>query len=97
MSDGLAFTVYVDTAEQADTVVARLQELCRPLGVQPDIRVVDVTSDPRAAEAANVIGTPTVVRESPGPRRRLIGALDDSRRVSMALGIDGWDEGEQSA
>jgi hypothetical protein len=37
------------------------------------------------------------VRESPPPRRRVIGILDDDRRVTVALGIDRWDEGERSA
>lgn len=85
------FTTYVDGQEMARAVTARLSELCDAHGVQPQIRVVDVGEQPQAAEEGNVIGVPTVVRESPRPRRRVIGALDDTRRVSNALGLDMYD------
>ena len=57
------------------------------------MRVVDVTTEPAAAEEANIIGTPTVVLEAPPPRKRLIGQLDDDRRASVALGLDRFDRG----
>jgi hypothetical protein len=34
------------------------------------------------------VGIPTVVREAPAPRRRVIGALEDERRVAEALGLN---------
>lgn len=88
MSGGMRFTVYVDGDEMARAVTARLRELCRMQGVAAQIAVVDVSREPLAAEESNVIGVPTVVREQPTPRRRVIGALDDTRRVTEALGID---------
>ena len=96
MSDQVVFTAYVAGPDQAQAVPARLRELCDPVGVEPQVRVVDVTTEPEAAEAANIIGTPTVVLEKPPPRRRLIGQLDDDRRAAMALGLDRFDGGSSS-
>ena len=84
----MSFTVYVDSDEMARSVTSRLAELCTEHEVHPEVRVVDVAGDPAMAETNNVIGVPTVVRESPAPRRRVIGALEDSRRVAEALGLD---------
>jgi hypothetical protein len=86
-TDGLAFTLYVDGPEQGRHVTRRLIELCRPFGLDPEVSVVEVGDDPDAAERVNIVGTPTVVREAPWPRRRVIGALDDDRRVAEALGL----------
>jgi len=88
MSTPMVFTAYVESAPMGQRVQARLLELCAERDVHAQIRVVDVTADPAAAEAGNVVGIPTVVREQPRPRRRVIGALDDSRRVAEALGLD---------
>jgi hypothetical protein len=88
MSAVMVFTAYVDGAEMGQRVRARLLELSADCDVQAEVRIVDVTAEPAAAEAGNVVGIPTVVREQPRPRRRVIGALDDSRRVAQALGLD---------
>lgn len=53
-----------------------------------DLSVVDVTEDPEAAEAARILTTPTVVRESPAPVRRVTGDLADLERVLFGLGLD---------
>lgn len=87
MSATMTFTIYVDGHEMAVRVEARLRELAAANHVVPQIRVVDVAADPGSAEQGNVIGVPTVVREEPRPRRRVIGALDDDRRVADALGL----------
>src|SRR3954454_18212409 len=88
MSASMVFTAYVDSAEMGLQVRARLLDLCAARDVEADIRVVDVTARPAEAEAVNVVGIPTVVREQPRPRRRVIGALEDTRRVAEALGLD---------
>jgi hypothetical protein len=87
MSAAMTFTIYVDGDVMAARVEDRLRELAAAHHVVPQIRVVDVAADPGAAEQGNVIGVPTVVREEPRPRRRVIGALDDDRRVADALGM----------
>jgi len=88
MSASMVFTAYVDSTEMGRQVRARLLDLCAENDVQADVRIVDVTVEPVEAEAGNVVGIPTVVREQPRPRRRVIGALEDTRRVAEALGLD---------
>jgi hypothetical protein len=93
MTERVQFTAYVAGPDQAKAVNKRLRELCRPVGVEAQVRVIDVTAEPGVAEEANIIGTPTVVLEAPAPRKRLIGQLDDDRRASLALGLDRFDGG----
>ena len=87
MSAAMSFTVYVAGREMETSVTRRLRELCASYEVAPQITVVDVAADPEAAERGNIVGVPTVVRESPRPRHRVIGALDDDRRVAEALAL----------
>lgn len=97
MTARILFTAYVEGPDMARAVRSRLLELCAAEKVTGEVRVVDVAAEPAAAEAGNIVGIPTVVREDPQPRRRVIGALDDSRRVSQALGLDDVRAGYESA
>ncbi len=72
----------------AAAVTKRIGELCAGRALEVDVTVVDVTREPAAAETANVIALPTVVKEPPAPRKRVIGQLDDDRRCAEALGLD---------
>ena len=65
-----------------------LRQLTATLPGRVDIEVIDVVSDPAAAEAAGVLATPLVVREAPGPRRRVVGDLTDATRLADALGLN---------
>ena len=84
----MRFTAYVEGPDMARDVRLRLLELCAAREVAGDVRIVDLATEPQAAEAGDVVGLPTIVREDPRPRRRVIGALDDARRVAEALGLD---------
>ena len=53
-----------------------------------DLQVIDVLEHPSAAEAANVVATPTLIKISPLPVRRIIGDLSAAEAVAQALGID---------
>lgn len=86
----VTFTAYVAGDDMAAAVTQRIGELCAGRAVEVDITVVDVKADPAAAESVNVIALPTVVRESPFPRKRVIGQLDDDRRCAEALGLDAY-------
>lgn len=55
---------------------------------QYELVVVDVLSDPESAESARVLTTPTVVKDAPGPSRRVTGDLSDAERVLYALDLD---------
>jgi circadian clock protein KaiB len=52
-----------------------------------DVAVIDITQDPGAAAAAQILATPTLIRKAPPPARRVIGDLSDSDRVVELLGL----------
>ncbi|HEU4562667.1 MAG TPA: circadian clock KaiB family protein [Longimicrobium sp.] len=88
------FTLYVagDTA-RSQQAYASLRRICaQVLGDEPwDVKLVDVTRDPDAAERERILTTPTVVKESPEPRRRITGDLSNADRVLTGLGmLPGW-------
>lgn len=87
--DPWRFRLYVagmtPTAERA---LANLEAICRRyLRDRYTLEVIDVQSDPAAAEAEQIIAIPTVVREQPGPPRRVIGDLSSTDRALAGLGI----------
>lgn len=52
-----------------------------------DLVVVDVVEDPESAETSRVLATPTVVKEAPGPARRVTGDLSNVEQVLYALDL----------
>ncbi len=88
------FTLYVagDTA-RSQQAYADLRRICQERLGDGDfeVAVVDVTTDPDAAEAERILTTPTVVKEEPAPRRRITGDLSDAQKVLAGLGLGpGW-------
>lgn len=55
---------------------------------QCTLTIVDVTEDPDAAEAARILTTPTLIKESPAPQRRVTGDLSDSEMVVDGLALE---------
>jgi circadian clock protein KaiB len=51
------------------------------------LEVVDVYRDAARMIANNVLAAPTLIKEAPLPKRRLVGDLSDTTRVLVALGI----------
>ena len=78
----------------ADTVnssqaESNLSALCREhLGDRAEIEVVDVFKEPERALAEGVRMTPTLLKLTPLPQRRIIGTLADNERVLHTLGLD---------
>jgi circadian clock protein KaiB len=55
--------------------------------------VVDVLKNPQAAAKDKILATPTLIRVSPEPAKRIIGDLSDRRKVMS--GLDLTDEPKQ--
>ena len=73
---------------RSQRAVANLRSLCAAaLGDDFEIDVVDVREQPESAEENRIIATPTVLRLSPPPRRRVIGDLSDFDLAATALGL----------
>lgn len=52
-----------------------------------ELVVIDVMEDPAAAEAQQILATPTVIKQRPAPARRVTGDLSDLEAVGLALGL----------
>lgn len=85
------FRLYVaGDAPNSNRAAANLKALCsRLVPGRCDIEVVDVFREPKRALADRVFMTPTLIKLGPGPARRIVGTLSDSRALMNALGLDG--------
>jgi circadian clock protein KaiB len=52
-----------------------------------DFRVIDVYADPEATRHYQIVATPTLVKVSPAPLRRVVGDLSDAAKLLSALGV----------
>jgi circadian clock protein KaiB len=69
--------------------ISRLQQICRDhLEGRFQLTIIDVLDNPEAAEAANIVATPTLIRRAPVPVRRLVGDLAPTDVVLLGLGIE---------
>ena len=52
-----------------------------------ELHVVDVREDPDRAESERILTTPTLIKQSPAPSRRVTGDLSDLDQVIFALSL----------
>jgi circadian clock protein KaiB len=85
------FRVYVaGAAPNSLRAIANLYAIVRQfLPDNHSIEVIDILEDPLAALRDGILVTPTVVKLSPLPQRKLLGNLDDREKVLLALGLEG--------
>lgn len=70
--------------------VARVKGLCEArLAGRYELTVVDIYQQPALARIDQIIATPTLIKCSPLPVRRLLGDFSDADRVLAGLGLDG--------
>jgi circadian clock protein KaiB len=87
---GFRFRLYIaGDAQNSALARANLGALCRAhlLG-RHEIEVVDVFREPKRALADGIFMTPTLVKLSPAPTRRIVGTLSQTQPVLEALGLD---------
>lgn len=73
---------------QSERAVRVIRGLCdEELAGEFELIVIDVLEDPQAAEDARVLATPTLIKQSPPPMRRIIGDLSDRAKVLENLGV----------
>jgi circadian clock protein KaiB len=59
-----------------------------------DLRITDVLEDADAAEAANIVATPALVRRAPLPIRVVVGDLSERSALLYGLGLEDEAEGD---
>ena len=84
------FRLYVaGDALNSEQALANLKALCREhLPDRNEIEVVDVFQEPKRALADAIFMTPTLVKLSPSPVRRIVGTLSQTQTVLQALGLE---------
>ncbi len=68
--------------------IENIKKLCEDhLKGYYELEVVDLYQEPSVAEEEEIIAAPTLIKKTPGPRRKLVGDLSDAERVLIGLGI----------
>lgn len=85
----ILFTLFVTgQTSRSQNAIANLRKISRHL--PPDqcvITIVDVLEHPALAEEFKVIATPTLIKQTPVPLRRIVGDLSDTALVLTWLGL----------
>jgi circadian clock protein KaiB len=84
-----ALRLYVTGATPGSCrAVAQIKAFCELfLKGRYRLEVVDVYQQPELADEERILATPTLVRLSPLPLRRIVGSLADPGRLSLRLGV----------
>jgi circadian clock protein KaiB len=73
---------------RTERAISSMRRVCETmLKDQYELIIIDVLEQPQLAEDEKIMVTPTLVRELPPPRRRIIGDLTDDAKVLMGLNI----------
>jgi circadian clock protein KaiB len=83
------FQLYINGhSSNSVQAVDTLLEICKGnLNGKYQLEIIDIQKDPDRAEEAGIIAIPTLIRLSPTPVSRIIGALNVRSRVLAGLGI----------
>jgi circadian clock protein KaiB len=66
--------------------ITNLRRICEEeLGAEYELTIIDIQEQPQVAEDKKILATPTLIKESPPPVRRIIGDLSDTKQVLMGL------------
>ncbi len=71
--------------------------LDKELKGQYSLEVINVLDNPQRAQEDKILATPTLVKASPPPEKRVVGDLSDEERVLTALGLIAEKEGREVA
>lgn len=85
----LRFTLYIaGQTTRSERAIRNLRRICEELLARSySLEVVDVLERPEIAESERILTTPTLVKESPLPLRRLVGDLSDTEKVLLGLNL----------
>jgi circadian clock protein KaiB len=84
------FQLYtVENTQNSSQALLNLQAICKAyIGDHYEIEIVEVFQQPQRAKAMGIRLTPTLIRSSPLPTKRIVGTLSQTERVLAALGIE---------
>ncbi len=81
--------LYVSGATPRSTeAIAKIKNICDEyLHGHYDLEVIDIYQQPQLAIQDHIVAAPTLVKESPGKLRRMIGNLSNTRLILQRLGV----------
>jgi len=81
--------LYVSGATPRSTeAIAKIKNICDEyLPGHYDLEVIDIYQQPQLAVQEHIVAAPTLVKESPGKLRRMIGNLSNTRLILQRLGV----------
>ena len=86
-SEGYNLRLFISSQnDSAERTLSNLHQLLEERLTNPyTLKVIDVAKNPEQAIIHRVITTPTLIRVSPGPVKRIVGQLDDISRVLQII------------
>lgn len=86
----------VGHSSKAQKAEHNLRRLCdAKLAGRYELRITDVLEDADAAEAANIVATPALVRRAPLPVRVVVGDLSERAALAYGLGLESDDDASE--
>ena len=80
----------VGHSSKAQAAERNVRRVCEArLAGRYQLRITDVLDDADAAEAANIVATPALVRRAPLPVRMVVGDLSSRPALLQGLGLEG--------
>ena len=81
--------LYVSGATPRSTeAIAKIKDICEDyLPGHYDLKVIDIFQQPQLAVQEQILAAPTLVKQSPGRLRRMIGNLSNTRLILQRLGV----------
>lgn len=90
MTEFLLDLYVVGASPRSTTALNNLRRICeRWLSGRYVLQVIDVLEQPDAAERANIVATPALVKRAPLPVRLIVGDMSRTEVVLSGLGLDG--------
>ena len=76
------------TTPRSTRAIQNLRAICEAmLKGRYQLEVVDIYQEPGRASEADIIAAPTLIKEEPEPKRRMVGDLSDRVKVISNLAI----------
>ena len=76
------------TTPRSSRAIQNLRDICEALlKGRYQLEVIDIYQEPGRASEADIIAAPTLIKDEPEPRRRMVGDLSDRKKVISDLAI----------
>ena len=86
-TEGYVLRLYISSSNSsAEKALSNIHKLLEEgLGSPYTLKVIDIAKNPEQAVMQQIVATPTLIRVSPKPVRRIVGQLDDIPRILNLL------------